>query len=73
MADLAKIGKILGFSLLEGRNNKERQSTNEETKQACVYRYYPHTDLVQVLPVSSTEARVVYSGYEMQKAPALAC
>ncbi|CAN4116481.1 unnamed protein product [Withania somnifera] len=63
MAELAKIGKILGFSLTEGRNNKGRQSCsgNEGPKQVCVYRYYPHSDLVQVLPPSATnESRVTF-------------
>ncbi|CAN4081170.1 unnamed protein product [Withania somnifera] len=70
MAELAKIGKILGFSLIEERNSKGRQSCsdNEGPKQVCVYRYYPHSNhLVQVLPPSATtEARIIFSGYETQ-------
>ncbi|KAG5612327.1 hypothetical protein H5410_023608 [Solanum commersonii] len=73
MEELGKIGKILGFSILEGRNNTVRKSTNEGQKQVCVYRYYPHSDLVQLIPPSATtETRVVFTQLPDRKAPTVA-
>lgn len=60
--NLVKIGKVLGFSLSEGRIGRE-SSTCEGPKQACVYRYHYHSDhVVQLLPPSA-EARVIFTGY----------
>ncbi|KAK4374419.1 hypothetical protein RND71_005096 [Anisodus tanguticus] len=63
----------LGLSFLEGRKRRSPPSSPqrvasklaEEPKQACVYRYYPHSDIVQVNPVSATEERVFNSKYQV--------
>ncbi|OIT22074.1 hypothetical protein A4A49_37013 [Nicotiana attenuata] len=63
--DLVKIGKVLGFSLSEGRKGRESSTSSncEGPKQACVYRYHYHSDhVVQLLPPSA-EARVIFTGY----------
>lgn len=75
MSELGKIGKILGFSVLEGRNHKgSRQcssSSEGQIQPVCVYRYYPHSDLVQLIPPpATTEARVVFTQFPERKAHA---
>lgn len=61
------LSRDLGLSFLEGRKRRsssspQRVASQEEPKQTnCVYRYYQHSDIVQVNPVSSTEERVFSS------------
>ncbi|CAN4118136.1 unnamed protein product [Withania somnifera] len=82
------LSRDLGLSFLEGRKRRSSASSSpqrdannsaqEEPKQACVYRYYQRSDVVQVNPVSATEERVFNSNYQQVQLPerksiALAC
>ncbi|TMW88693.1 hypothetical protein EJD97_018227 [Solanum chilense] len=71
------LSRDLGLSFLEGRKRRSSSSSSspqrvasssqEEPIQTCVYRYYPHSNIVQVNPVSSTEERVFSSNnYQVQ-------
>ncbi|KAG5573203.1 hypothetical protein H5410_062969 [Solanum commersonii] len=70
------LSRDLGLSFLEGRKRRSSSSSSpqrvassqeEQPIQTCVYRYYPHSNIVQVNPVSSTEERVFSSNnYQVQ-------
>ncbi|OIT29441.1 hypothetical protein A4A49_20915 [Nicotiana attenuata] len=65
------LSREIGLSFLEGRKRRPSSSpqrvavADQGPKQACVYRYYQHSDVVQVNPVSATEERVFTSNYEV--------